>query len=114
MSNRSESNKPLPRKKRVENRGYQYSRKDEDIKNAEVTLMDIDSAIMFYFDDVIKPSVEDNGENIKVPIMYASPERWKAIQRDGFMRDKKRQTITPVIAYRRTSIEKIHHYQLIN
>jgi len=106
MSNRSESNKPLPRKKRVENRGYQYSRKDEDIKNAEVTLMDIDSAIMFYFDDVIKPSVEDNGENIKVPIMYASPERWKAIQRDGFMRDKKRQTITPVIAYRRTSIEK--------
>jgi len=106
MSNRSESNKPLPRKKRVENRGYQYSRKDEDIKNAEVTLMDIDSAIMFYFNDVIKPSVEDNGENIKVPIMYASPERWKAIQRDGFMRDKKRQTITPVIAYRRTSIEK--------
>ena len=38
--------------------------------------------------------------------MYASPERWKAIQRDGFMKDKKRQTITPVIAYRRTSVEK--------
>ena len=38
--------------------------------------------------------------------MYASPERWKAIKRDGFMRDKKRQVITPVIAYRRTSIEK--------
>ena len=55
---------------------------------------------------MIQPYVEDNGENIKVPIMYASPERWKAIQRDGFMKDKKRQTITPVIAYRRTSIEK--------
>jgi len=68
--------------------------------------MDIDSAIMFYFNDVIKPSVEDNGENVKVPIMYASPERWKSIQKDGFMRDKKRQMITPVIAYRRTSIEK--------
>jgi len=106
MSNRSKSNKPLPRKQRVENRGYQYSRKDEDIKNAEVTLMDMDSAIMFYFNDVIKPSVEDNGENVKVPIMYASPERWKSIQRDGFMKDKKRQTITPVIVYRRTSIEK--------
>ncbi len=105
-SHRSKSNKPLPRKQRVENRGYQYSRKDEDIKNAEVTLMDMDSAIMFYFDEVIKPSVEDNGENIKVPIMYASPERWKAIQRDGFMRDKKRQTITPVIVFKRNSIEK--------
>jgi|TARA_Y100000996_G_scaffold222784_1_gene175330 hypothetical protein len=106
MSNRSKSNKPLPRKQRVFNRGYQYTRKDEDIKNSEVTLMDMDSAIMFYFDEVIKPAVEDNGENVKVPIMYASPERWKAIQRDGFMRDKKRKTITPVIVYRRTSIEK--------
>ena len=104
--NRSVSNKPLSRKQRVLNRGYLYSRLDEDIKNPEVTLMDMDSSIMFYFDEVIKPSVEDNGENIKVPIMYASPERWKAIQRDGFMRDKKRQTITPVIVYRRTSIEK--------
>ena len=104
--NRSVSNKPLSRKQRVLNRGYLYSRSDEDIKNPEVTLMDMDSSIMFYFDEVIKPSVEDNGENIKVPIMYASPERWKAIQRDGFMRDKKRQTITPVIVYRRTSIEK--------
>ena len=104
--NRSVSNKPLPRKQRVLNRGYLYSRSDEDIKNPEVTLMDMDSSIMFYFDEVIQPSVEDNGENVKVPLMYASPERWKAIQRDGFMRDKKRQTITPVIVYRRTSIEK--------
>ena len=100
------TNKPLPRKQRVLNRGYLYTRTDDDIKNPSVTLMDIDSAIMFYFENVIKPSVEDNGENIKVPIMYSSPERWKAIQRDGFMRDKKRQVITPVITYRRTSIER--------
>ena len=100
------TNKPLPRKQRVLNRGYLYTRTDDDIKNPSVTLMDIDSAIMFYIENVIKPSVEDNGENIKVPIMYSSPERWKAIQRDGFMRDKKRQVITPVITYRRTSIER--------
>ena len=100
------TNKPLPRKKRVLNRGYLYTRKDDDIKNPSVTLMDIDSSIMFYFEKIIKPSVEDNGENVKVPIMYSSPERWKAIQRDGFMRDKKRQVITPVITYRRTSIER--------
>jgi|TARA_R110000744_G_scaffold14985_1_gene42259 hypothetical protein len=106
MSNRSASNKPLPRKQRVLNRGYLYSRSDEDIKNPEVTLMDMDGAIMSYFDDVIKPSVEDNGENVKVPLMYASPERWKSIQRDGFIKDKKRQIITPVIVYRRTSIAK--------
>jgi len=100
------TNKPLSRKQRVLNRGYLYSRSTDTIKNPAVTLMDIDSAIVFYFENVIKPSVEDNSENVKVPIMYASPERWKSIQRDGFMRDKKRQTITPVIAYRRTSLEK--------
>ena len=106
MSNRSASGKPLPRKKRVLNRGYLYSRSNEDIKNPEVTLMDMDSAIISYFEEVIQPSVEDNGENVKVPIMYASPERWKSIQRNGFIRDKKRKIITPVIVYRRTSVEK--------
>ncbi len=100
------TSKPLPRKQRVLNRGYLYSRSDDDIKTPSVTLMDMDSAIMFYFENVIKPSVKDNDENIKVPIMYSSPERWKAIKRDGFMRDKKRQVITPVITYRRTSIER--------
>ena len=99
--------KPLPRKQRVLNRGYLYSRSsDDNVKNPSVTLMDMDSAIVSYFDMVIKPSLEDNGENVKVTIIYSSPERWKAIQRDGFMRDKNRQIITPVIVYRRTSIEK--------
>jgi hypothetical protein len=98
--------KPLPRKQRVLNRGYLYTRSGENIKNPEVTLIDIDSSIMFYFENVIQPSIEDNGENVKVPIMYASPERWSAIKKQGFIRDKKRQIITPVIAYRRTSIAK--------
>ena len=99
------SDKPLPRKKRVENRGYQYSRKKEDrTKKVSVTLKDIDSAIIYYLENVIKPSVEENGENIKVPILYGSVERWKAILRDGFLRDKKRQIITPVIVFKRNTI----------
>ena len=53
----TERQKPLPRKQRVLNRGYLYSRTDDDIKNPSVTLMDMDSAIMFYFENVINPSV---------------------------------------------------------
>ena len=98
--------KPLPRKKRVLNRGFLYSRTKDDVKNPEVTLLDIDGAIDFYFNNVIKPSVEDNGENVKVPTMYASPERWKSVQKDGFLRDKIDQIITPSIVYKRTSVEK--------
>ena len=53
------SKKPLPRKKRVVNRGYQYSRKKEDrVKNISVTLKDIDSAVIYYIENVIQPSVK--------------------------------------------------------
>ena len=45
-----------------------------------------------------------NGEHIKVPVLYGSVERWKAILRDGFLRDKKRQIITPVIVFKRNTI----------
>jgi hypothetical protein len=99
------SNKPLPRKKRVENRGYQYSRNKKDkVNNVSVTLKDIDSSIIYYLENVIKPSVEENGEHIKVPVLYGSVERWKAILRDGFLRDKKRQIITPAIVFKRNTI----------
>ena len=100
------SSKPLPRKQRVLNRGFLYTRTGDDVADLSVNLIDIDSSILYYFENIIQPSVEDNGENVKVPIMYASPERWKAIQRDGFMRDKKRQIITPVVVYKRTSVER--------
>ncbi len=100
------SKKPLPRKTRVINRGYQYSRSKKDkVKNISVTLTDIDSAVIYYLENVVRPSVEDNGENVKVPIMYGSMERWKSIKRDGFLRDKKRQIITPLIMFKRNTID---------
>ena len=98
--------KPLPRSQRkVINRALQRKRTDE-IQDISVSLMDMDSAIMFYFENVIKPTVVENGETVKVPIMYSSPERWAAIQKTGFMRDSKRQIILPVVAFRRTGMEK--------
>ena len=50
----------------------------------------MDSAIMYYFNEVIKPDVEVNKEKVKVPCIYASPERWNAISKQGFLRDKKK------------------------
>jgi len=100
------SKKPLPRKTRVVNRGYQYSRSKKDkVKNITVTLKDIDSAVIYYLENVVKPSVEDNGENVKVPILYGSVERWKSIKRDGYLRDKKNKIITPAILFKRTTLD---------
>jgi len=105
-------NKPIPRKHRTStsrgnlNRARQYKRDTDNVKDVSISLMDLDSAIMYYFTEVIKPTVVDNGETVKVPTMYASPERWFAVQKTGYMRDKKRQLILPAIAFRRTGMTK--------
>ena len=88
------------------NRAREYRRDKDDQKNISVSLMDMDSAIMYYFNEVIKPSVKENKETVQVPVMYASPERWVSIQKQGFMRDKRQQLIVPAIIFKRTSIEK--------
>jgi hypothetical protein len=88
------------------NRGRDYKRSDDNVKNISVGLMDMDSAIMYYFDNVIRPRVEESGEQIRVPIMYGSPERWASVRRTGYIRDKKRQILTPVIMFKRTSMTK--------
>ena len=103
--------KPIPRSQRLKvNRGEQVSRSSpnakDTVKNISVGIMDMDSAIMYYFNEVIQPSVSENKEIVKVPCLYASPERWVSIQKQGFLRDKKRQTIVPLIVFKRTGIEK--------
>lgn len=87
-------------------RGDQTSRNDDDVKDFSVGLQDIDESIIFYFNNIIKPNVVQAGENIKVPIIYGSPERWKAVQQDGFYRDKNQKILVPLIMFRRDSLEK--------
>ena len=104
--------KPIPRSIRERfvtppmSRGLARKRTTDNVKNIEVTLMDHDAAIMYYFTNVIQPTVEEAGETIKVPILYANPERWKTIRKTGYLRDRKRQLITPLIIFRRTTLQK--------
>ena len=99
--------KPIPRSKRkLLNRGLLRSRNSDNVKNFSIGLMDIDSTIMYYFNNVIQPKVEENGELIKVPLMYSNPERWEAVQKRGYLLDNKKQLIVPLIAFKRSSIEK--------
>ena len=99
--------KPIPRSQRKAiNRGTLRSRNDDKVKNISVGLMDIDATIMYYFNNVIKPTVEENGEIIKVPLMYSNPERWDMVQKKGYLLDNKKQLIIPLIAFKRSSIEK--------
>lgn len=87
-------------------RANQISRRDDDAQNLTVGLYDIDEAILYYFNNVIKPVATVNGTEISVPVQYADPERWKSIQNDGIYRDKDGKRQLPVILFKRDSLEK--------
>jgi hypothetical protein len=88
------------------NRGTDYSSKDDTVQNISVGLEDIDNAIMYYFTNVIKPNVIQNNQQIAVPVIYGSPERWKSVQADGFYRDPSGRLMVPLIMFKRETVEK--------
>ena len=94
---------PLPDRKRRE---LQKAVKEDDAKSLSLGLRDIDEAIFFYFNNVIKPSVIQNGTNLTVPVLYGSPERWASVQKDGFYRDRNGKIQVPLIMVKRDTIEK--------
>jgi len=90
----------------LKKRELQRSVKDDNVKRLEIGLKDIDEAIFYYFQNVIKPSVIQNGASKVVPVLYGSPERWHAVQKEGFYRDKNGKIQLPLIMVKRDSIEK--------
>jgi hypothetical protein len=94
---------PVPANKRREN---QKTLKGDDVKQFSVGLKDVDESIFYYFNNIIRPSVIQNSTKINVPVLYGSPERWAAMQKDGFYRDNNGKIQTPLIMVKRDSIEK--------
>jgi hypothetical protein len=88
------------------NRALQTSWKDDTTKPFSIGIQDIDEAVFYYLDNVIKPSVIQNGERIPVPVIYGSPEKWKSFQKDGYYRDLKGTIMAPLIMFKRNNIEK--------
>lgn len=80
-------------------------RRDKDkVRSLGITLYDIDFAVKSFIDQKMQLKVEDNGEIISVPIIYASAEKWASIQKDGFLKDKKGKTIAPLITFRKSNV----------
>ena len=88
------------------NRGNQVSFRDDTTKPFTLGFKEIDEAIFYYMENVIKPTVQQNGVVQKVPVIYGSPERWKQIQKDGYYRDKKGKIMMPLITFKRNSIDR--------
>jgi len=88
------------------NRGSTRTRKEDRVGDIKIGLYDIDDAIKYYFDEVIRPRVTDFDEDVSVPVLYGSPERWVSAQRGQYYRDQKGKIMVPLIMYRRMSVGK--------
>ena len=87
------------------NRAYETSfRGDPEPKKFSIGIKDLDEAIMFYFNNVLQLSVYQNNDQILVPVIYGSPEKWKSVQADGYYRDTTGKIMTPLVMFRRRSI----------
>lgn len=89
-------------------------RRDTDKnKNFTVTLQDIDDTIFLHLED-LQITVEDEGNVIKVPIIYTSPEKWVSARRDGFFRDRYGKIQLPVIVASRRNSENDDNMEMFN
>lgn len=86
------------------NRAFDTRRDNDSFKTPSITLYDIDYAILYFIKERLNLQIEENGKMVPVPVLYASGETWAQIQRHGYMRDKTRKILTPVIILRRTSV----------
>ena len=88
------------------NRSEKLSWTGDTTKPFSIGIKDLDEAVFYYFQNVIKPFVYQNGERREVPIIYGSPERWKSFQKDNYYRDKNGAIMLPIIVLKRNSITK--------
>ena len=90
--------------KKYKNRGLDI--KAEEASRISISLVDIDTAIIKYMDEVIQPFVVQDDLKVSVPILYANPERWKNTRKDGVLRDTRGKLQIPLIMIKRDSIRK--------
>jgi len=95
----------LSEKKTDINRAEQIRRDTDTQKNVTVKLIDVDTAIIKHVEK-LQLTVTDEGERIKVPIFYSNPEKWKSIQKDGYIRDYQGKLLLPVIVMKRVNSER--------
>ena len=74
--------------------------------NYAITLKDLDTTILSHVKDVMRPSIKEANEVIKVPVMYGNEERWKSVRKRGVLRDKNNALVLPLIMWKRTDIAK--------
>jgi len=90
--------------KKETNRALQRGISREFVKG--VKLIDVDTTIAEYMVDTIIPDVEENGNQVKVPLLYGNAERWNNARKQGYLRDQRGKIQIPLVMFKRNSIER--------
>ena len=88
------------------NRSTKMSFKEDKTKQYSVGIKDLDESVFYYFKNIIKPFVYQNGTRRDVPVLYGASERWNQYQKDGSYRDKNGAIMLPIIVIKRNNISK--------
>jgi len=84
----------------LRDRVYQKNVEGDGFKSIYLGLEDIDHAVLYYFKNIIKPNIIQNGVKIDVPVVYGNPERWFSVQKEGYYRDEGNKIMAPFIMYK--------------
>lgn len=87
-----------------QNRAYEISVKGDTDKDFYIGIKDIDEALMYYFNNVLRLSVVQNNARLNVPTIYGTPENWKSVQADGYYRDENGKLMAPLLMFKRSSV----------
>jgi hypothetical protein len=90
--------------KKETNRAKQLPIEKEYIKG--VKLLDIDTTIAEYMRSVVIPDLDENGNVVKVPLIYGNAERWNGARKEGYLRDTRGRIQIPLVMFKRNSIER--------
>ena len=94
----------LPYDGNVYNKVNAVRRDTDNQKDFSVSIEDVDKTIINYMTNHLDLSIMDNGFLTKTPVMYATPERWYSVQKDGYLRDNQGKILLPLIMIRREDI----------
>ena len=94
-------------KKRYAPSGYEGQNYTEDYTIPSCGLEDLDKAVFNLFDKQIPLYFNLNGETKKVPVIFATGERFALLRRKQPIVDKKGALILPLVSITRSNIENI-------
>ena len=95
------------------NRGNQIKHEPGDLQQS-IKLYDVDYAIMSYLQDVVLPTLDDNGRALKIPVVYGNSERWEGARLNGVYRDAQGRIQLPIMMIRRSTVAKNESMPMLN